>query len=242
MSKRPKTPVLVEPAGGLKTWSALRDFWGRLRDPGRDVEFDRTWGVTTCGRIAPTASDVVGPNWVHGAEYQGCNAPALGEVLRELMIPYEQFTFIDFGSGKGRALLVAAHFPFRQVIGVEYSAPLTDIARRNLSRFPPAAIHCQEIAVVHADAASFPIPDGPLVLFFFNPFDRPVMRAVVENVVTSYNQSPRRILVLYSNPVYADVWGNVSFLESIPSPHKWMAMYDTPSRFWTCSRTRGPLT
>ena len=64
----------------------------------------------------------MGPNWVHGAEYQGSNAPALEQALRELAVPYRRFTFLDFGAGKGRAVLVAARFPFQSVVGVEYSA------------------------------------------------------------------------------------------------------------------------
>jgi len=227
MSKRPKTRVFVEPPGDTKPWGVMRYLWARLRDPARDVEFDRSWGVHTCGRVTPNKSDVVGANWVHGAEYQGSNPVALEEVLRELPIPYDQFTFVDLGSGKGRALLVAARFPFRRILGVEYSAPLNDIAQRNLSCFPPAALRCPEIAVVCADAASVPIPDGPLVLFLFNPFERPVMTAVVDNVVTSFQQQPRRILVLYSNPVCADVWRNARGFQEIPSSRKWLAMYDT---------------
>jgi len=235
VSKRAKTHALVEPPGGLKAWSALRDLWGRLRDPTRDVEFDRTWGVDTCGRIAPSAADVVGPNWLHGAEYQGCNAPALDQVVQELALPYEQFTFIDLGCGKGRALLVAARFPFRQVLGVEYSAPLTEIARRNLSQFPSTARRCQDIIVTQADAASFPLPDDPLLLFLFNPFERPVMRAVAENVVASFQRQPRRIIILYSNPVYADVWRNVPEVTEIPTARKWIAGFEIPKAPYSSS-------
>jgi SAM-dependent methyltransferase len=219
--------VAPESPGGMKTWKGLRYLWDRLRDPARDLEFDRVWGVHTCGRIAPDKSDVVGTNWRYGAEYQGSNASALEEVLRELTIPYDQFTFLDLGSGKGRALLVAARFPFRRVLGVEYSAPLHAIAERNLSHFPAVAMRCHEIAAIHADAASVPLPDGPLVLFLFNPFERPVMTAVVNQVVTGLHQHMRRVLVLYSNPVCGDVWKKARFFEEVPSARKWLAIYET---------------
>ncbi len=227
MSKRARPRPNLEWAGQPWNWNALRDLWGWMRDPARDIAFDRTWGVSTCGRVAPERSDVVGPNWVHGAEYQGSNAPALDQALRELAIPYEQFTFLDLGSGKGRALLVAAQFPFRQVIGIEYSRPLVEIARANVARVPSSAMRCRAVAVIHADAATYPVPDGPLLLYLFNPFARPVMRAVVDEVASAYARSPRRMIVVYATPVYAELWARLEFLTRIPSRHKWLAIYDS---------------
>ena len=220
----------VATAIGYLIWVTLADWRGRAADPACDLEFDRQWGVDTCGTVGPGKAEVVGSNWVYGAEYQGSNATALEEVLRELPIPYGQFTFVDLGSGKGRAILVASRFPFRRIIGVDYSEQLNDIARHNLSRFPKAETRCKEIDVVCADAARFPIPEGPLVIFLFNPFRRPVMREVVKHVVTSFQQDPRRIIVLYSNAVCADVWRNASILEEIPSSRTWIAIYDTQAR------------
>ncbi len=42
-----------------------------------------------------------------------------------------QDTFLDYGSGKGRALLAAARFPFGRVIGVELNEGECEIARSN---------------------------------------------------------------------------------------------------------------
>jgi predicted RNA methylase len=41
-------------------------------------------------------------------------------------------TFVDIGSGKGRALIIAAEYAFKRIIGVEYSPSLATICRRNL--------------------------------------------------------------------------------------------------------------
>ena len=66
--------------------------------------------------------------------------------------------FVDFGSGKGRAILVASRLPFRKVIGVEYSEPLTKIAQENISIFRKHHTIC-DIEAVWADAAwTFPFP------------------------------------------------------------------------------------
>lgn len=194
----------------------------------RDSEFDREWGVDTSGSGTGVLGrpEVVGSNWVYGVDYQGSSAAGLYDVLSDLSIQYEQFTFIDFGSGKGRTILTASRFPFRNVIGVEYSEHLNETARSNVSRFPKAEKKCKLIDVICADAATFPIPQGPLIIFLYNPFGRPVMENVVNNVLTSFQRDPRRIIVLYFNPVFADVWKNAGFLHEIRAS-KWNAIYDT---------------
>ena len=192
----------------------------------RDSEFDRKWGVDTSGTVVPRESKVVGSNWIYCNKYQSCNSAALEQVISELPIQPEQFTFVDFGSGKGRALLAASRFPFRRIIGVEYSEQLNEIARRNVSRFPNTGRRCKEIEIVCADAARFPMPQGPLIIFLYNPFGGPLMTEVVRNVSTSFQEDPRRIIVLYANAVLADVWKNSGFMHEIRAS-KWFAIYDT---------------
>ena len=46
-----------------------------------------------------------------------------------------QYTFIDFESGKGRAIFVAAEMPLQRVIGVEFSVALHQEASRNAENF-----------------------------------------------------------------------------------------------------------
>ena len=195
----------------------------------RDSQFDREWGVETSGTLVPSESEVVGANWAHGIKYHGCNSTLLAEILRDLTLHYEHFAFVDLGSGKGRAILVASRFPFRKIVGVEYSEQLCDIARHNVSSFPKAEKKCNTIDVLCGDAAAFPIPEGPLLLFLFNPFGRQVMQQVVTNVRTSYQQNPRRIIVVYFTAQFADLWRDAGFMEEIRSA-KWIAIYDTQAR------------
>ena len=191
-----------------------------------DLEFDLKWGVDTGGTVVPEKSEVIGPNWIYGIKYQGCNSDDLDQALTEIDTQHECFTFVDFGSGKGRGILTASRFPFRKIIGVEYSERLNEIARHNVLLFPDSAKKCKDIEVVCADAIRFPIPEGPLVIFLFCPFLRPVMTQVVQNVSTSFHQNPRRIVVLYFNPLFADVWKKAIFMKET-RPSKNVAIYDT---------------
>jgi len=45
-------------------------------------------------------------------------------VLEKLSINHSEFTFIDFGSGKGRVLFLASEYPYKKIIGVELARML----------------------------------------------------------------------------------------------------------------------
>jgi SAM-dependent methyltransferase len=192
----------------------------------RDLEFDRKWGVGTSGTFVPGRSEVVGSNWVQCSKYHGCDSVVLDQILRELLIQHEHFTFVDFGSGKGRAILLASRFPFSRIIGVEYSEQLNEIARHNVTIFPNNEKRCKVIDIVCADAARFPIPKGPLIIFLYNPFGMSLMKEVARNVSTSFQQDPRRIIVIYEYAVFSDIWKKSCFIHEIKAL-KGFSIYDT---------------
>jgi SAM-dependent methyltransferase len=181
-----------------------------------DAAFDRANGVDTGGKIRPGAMrDVRSENRPHGVQYEATDAGLFGEMIDASGIDPSCYELVDFGSGKGRVLLLASRLPFREVIGVEYSPALHRIAELNLRGALRAGRRSGPVWSVCADAARFPLPDGPLVLYFFNPFGRPVMKRVRDNVVASYGASPRGIVVVYHNPEHADLWEAVGFLERL---------------------------
>lgn len=179
-----------------------------------DAEFDRQLGVSTGGNVRPKAKSVIGNNWLHGVNYQPVDPAEFRLTLERLQLPFEKFTFVDFGCGKGRALLLAAEYPFKRVAGIEYCVELSTIARQNLAKAPRAKRR-SEIEVIDGDAAAFPIPDGPLALYFFNPFGEPVMQSVANNVVSSFRRSPRRIVVIYFTPYYSRVWESTGLFQKL---------------------------
>jgi predicted RNA methylase len=91
----------------------------------------------------------------------------------------EEFSFIDVGAGMGRAMLLAAELPFRQVVGVELNPTLARIARKNLTVWRASGRARAPMRLVCRDAAEFRLPEGPCLAFLFNPFGAPVMRRVL---------------------------------------------------------------
>lgn len=178
----------------------------RLVDVCQEALFDLRHNVDTAGVTLPAASG--------GEGYKGSLPNLVRASLERLPVRYEDFTFIDFGSGKGRTLLVAARFPFRGIIGVEFCEELNRIAQENIKRYRGRR-RCSDARSVCADAREFPIPDGPLVVYLFNPFREPVLRAVVENLRGSLLRNPRPLLLVYLRPLWAGALEESGFLEKI---------------------------
>jgi SAM-dependent methyltransferase len=185
------------------------------RSAERAVEdaFDRTYGVDTSGIVHPSAMhDVESENLIYGIRYKAIRPDLFEESIGALDIEPHRYSFVDYGSGKGRVLLLASRLPFRRVIGVEYSPTLHQIAEQNLHSVQFAERRSGPVESVCMDAVRFPIPEEPVVLYFYDPFDRPIMESVRDNVVRSYEGNPRSIVVVYAYPRHSDVWDAVEFL------------------------------
>jgi SAM-dependent methyltransferase len=181
-----------------------------------DWWFDTTRHVQTSGLLhRPEASKIVGEikdSYIYGA-VRVANAHA---ALRDLPLgnthdggapggDYSRYTFIDMGSGKGRMLFVAAEYPFRKVMGVEFSNALHDDAMANLKRYKYPGRRCADIAPVHADAREFEFPNDNLVIYMFNPFGPEVMESMLANLEMSLERNPRHAIVVMLWPDHSDV-------------------------------------
>ena len=186
-------PVLREVVSGF------RSFW-----------FDLVHGVTTrstkadkpCAERDNSRGFWYLPTWPKAAE----------SALRDLPITdYSSYTFVDFGSGKGRILLLAAALPFRKVVGVEISADLHEQANRNLACYKRINVLCRDVKSLQMDALDFQLPDENLVLYFFNPFGEEVMEKLRNKLESSLEAKPRDIIAIFVHPEYAYVFDRSRF-------------------------------
>lgn len=112
--------------------------------------------------------------------------------------------FVDFGSGKGRMVFLAALHPFRKVVGVEISDVLNEIARRNIAR-NRRKLRCGNIEIVTSDVMEYPIPADMTIAYFFNPFGGDIFKKVIASIRISYEAHPRKLWIVY--------------MSSRPNPH-----------------------
>jgi SAM-dependent methyltransferase len=182
--------------------------------------FDQKYGAETGGYRDIRSLDVI---TLPAARYAGRYEPSSAELVRseleKLQIDPERFTFVDFGSGKGRVLLIAAGFPFKEVVGVEFSRELHEIAKRNIAQIPPECSRAGALRSIHGDAAAFELPKSDLVCYFYNPFDPPVITAVADHLAAHHRDFGHRIIIIYVDPRHR---------EAFERTQKFVALDETP--------------
>jgi 16S rRNA G966 N2-methylase RsmD len=108
--------------------------------------------------------------------------------------------FLDIGCGKGRAMCVAASYGIKKISGIEFSKALFTTAEKNClgtkKYFPKT-----KFKLYHNDAFYFKIEKEVDCIFMFNPFDAVIMSGVLENIEISLAKHPRKITIVYFNPI-----------------------------------------
>jgi SAM-dependent methyltransferase len=131
--------------------------------------------------------------------------------------PIEEYTFLDLGCGKGRAVLLASELGFREAVGVELNAGLAEIAKANAAIWTAAGKARSPIRIECRDATEGRWPPGPCLVYLYNPFAEPVMRAVVEAMRECFGNKRNELEIVYQKPEQAAalerdfemVWGGV---------------------------------
>jgi predicted RNA methylase len=139
--------------------------------------------------------------------YQPTEPSLFREMMANLPIEFDQFTFVDLGSGKGRTLLMASEYPFRRIVGVELLPALHQIAQENLGKYRSGSQKCFALEAVCGEATDFPLPAEPLVLYLFNPLPESGLKRLRANLDRSLRAHPRVVYVLYHNPLLERVLG-----------------------------------
>lgn len=178
-------------------------------------EFDDAYRVETAGEV---------PWWTLGngsatdaycVDYLPCHPGLLRKVLQEIP-DLNDYTFVDLGCGKGRALIVASEFPFKSVIGVDKSTALLSIAKQNLEKVSREHPTRPPMSVIEGDIIDFEIPPGNIVIFIFNPALVPVIQAISEKICRLDRSINPNIYLIYLNPALKDIFNKLPKLESVP--------------------------
>jgi hypothetical protein len=181
----------------------------RRRQRYGDMEYDWEHRVDTTSGTVGWKDRLLG---LFHSPYQPTDPEAFREMMANLPIRLEPFTFIDLGSGKGRTLMMASDYPFRRIVGVEFLPALHRIAKENLARYSSPRQRCRTVEALCCDAEQFAFPPEPLVVYLFNPLPESGLRQVVANLDRSVSDHPRPVYLLYHNPVLDRVLGESRFL------------------------------
>jgi len=168
-----------------------------------DHLFDIRYGIDTCTHSKLTELTIDSDNKARAKMYWPTRAVALRKLFNVMqpMIPADS-VFVDFGCGKGRVLLIASEFGFREVRGVEFAHELCEIAKKNYDVYKAKTGFSKECRIIECDATNYAINTDENVFFMFDPFDETILIKVLSNIAASLQTQRRKILIIYHRPKY----------------------------------------
>lgn len=169
-----------------------------------DHGFDLYYGTDTVAKVEVESLGATSPNVNESQIYQGTGVYPFLKFMREYSFPTGS-VFVDFGSGKGRVLLLAAMLPFENVIGLEFSPALCDVAEKNVERMRSKKKNLAPIRIVRGDAALYELTDAENVFYFFHPFGESMMATILHRIEESLRRAPRDAWIFYYLSKHKDV-------------------------------------
>lgn len=118
--------------------------------------------------------------------------------------------FIDYGSGKGAAIIHAKELGFKKTIGIEFAKELHEKAVKNID-----LLKLKNVTSLYADATSYILPNDISVIYFFNPFDELVMQKVIDKILLQKENFENDVYVIYGNASCDILRKNFELLDEI---------------------------
>ncbi len=205
----------------------IRDsFPDRRKSRFGDIDYDCDFGVDTTWARLPLSVRL--RELFSERLYQPTDPVEFREVISHVPADLSEFVFIDLGSGKGRALLLASEYPFTEIIGVEVQPELHATAEQNVLRFHASERAKQPITTLCMDAREFRFPLRATLLYLFNPFPDYVLETVLTNLQESLRLRSRPVFVIYNTPWEQHVFRDLGFLQKIYETHNFQIYSCSP--------------
>jgi hypothetical protein len=154
--------------------------------------FERRLGVSTSGH------DYLEEGISDRFFYEGCQWLPVERALKRLD-PGPADVFVDYGSGKGQALLIAGRLPYGRVLGIELGEQWHREAEANIAR-ARRHLRSPDVRSICADVLEWEVPDDLSVVFLYSPFIGELFHAALERVFASYDRNPRPLHLVYDFP------------------------------------------
>ncbi|MCR5690949.1 MAG: class I SAM-dependent methyltransferase [Eubacterium sp.] len=130
----------------------------------------------------------------HCHRYEPTPYPVLDQLF-DYYQPGEDEVLVDYGSGLGRLNFYVAHRLGIQSVGVEFSREYYQRALANLETFQGKK---DKISFCLSRAEDYLVSKVETCFYFFNPFSLDIFRQVINRILDSWEEVPRKLtLVLY---------------------------------------------
>ncbi len=165
--------------------------------------FDYTHSVKTNGYIELNDLNIF-QNREDATKYQASSYYILNKFFKKYKEMVYDSSVIDFGSGKGRILILAMRYGAKKCIGVEFAKELIDISVTNVESYKLNNSLQTEIELIHDSALNYEFDETENFIFFYNPFNEKILNPILQKIL----QLHTRPLIVYINPVHKELFAN----------------------------------
>ena len=127
--------------------------------------------------------------------------------------PLNKELFLDYGSGKGSAIIHAQDIGFKEAIGVEFAQELHEIAESNIAK-----MNLKNVQSIYADATTYGLPLNVSVIYLFNPFNETVMEKLILNLLKEKENLKRDVYLIYKNASCDILKNSLEFIGEVTYP------------------------
>ena len=158
------------------------------------------------------------PSVHHATIYFPTRVRPFMKMLKTLNLNKSNTVFVDFGCGKGRALLLAAEFGIKKVKGIEFCDKLSSIALNNMQIYSDKySTSSVEFEIINNDMSLYNLDELDNLFYFYNPCDEYILDKVIHNIIDSFSGTSRCGTIVYQNntinhPTIFDNYKELSFL------------------------------
>ena len=107
----------------------------------------------------------------------------------------EKNLLLDFGSGKGGAIIHARYAGFKKTIGIEFAKELHQKAEKNIKK-----LNLDNVNSFYQDATTYLPPLDVSIIYLFDPFDEIVMKKVAQNILSQKEDYHQEVYIIYCDP------------------------------------------
>ena len=167
--------------------------------------YDKRYNIDTAGFIELGDLELTGTSKSSAFHYEPISPRSFRKTMAHLPADLQEYTFVDFGSGKGRTLLLAGERNFKSVIGVELDRGLHDTAEANIRKCQNIHKKCNDVKSLCMDAVNFTFDNNKYVLFFFSPFQENITRYILQRLNMSMEGRSGHILLCYTDEYWSTI-------------------------------------
>ncbi|QEG41310.1 class I SAM-dependent methyltransferase [Roseimaritima ulvae] len=177
-----------------------------------DYKFDKRYQLDTRSEVAINELDISQDDKQHADKYKPTRVRYFRKIM-EKVDPSRDGVFVDVGCGKGRILLLAAEQGFDEVVGLEISPALCQIAERNVEAFKHAKPETGSIKVVCTNILDYQMVGSETVFFLYSPFGCSITERFLEMVRQSLKDHPRDLCLIIDEFRFPELLANDDYFE-----------------------------